>query len=96
MTKVFIAQDGDELVLTAEGHATGRSDVCAGVSAIVYALAGYALNESAKPPMLRLVSGDAYIRCKASANLRAAFEMASIGFKQIAEGGAVMKIEGNI
>lgn len=96
MTKIFIAQDGDELILTAEGHATGRSDVCAGISAIIYALAGYALNEGRKPPTLRLASGEAYIRCKTSANLRAAFEMASIGLKQIAEGGAAVKVEGNI
>ena len=44
MTNITIQGDGWTYRLTAVGHATGRPEVCAAVSAVVYALGGYLKN----------------------------------------------------
>lgn len=41
MTEVRYYHKGDRFRLRCEGHATGNQDVCAAVSSLVYALAGF-------------------------------------------------------
>lgn len=44
MTRVYIERDGDRVLLTADGHATGSEQVCAAVSCLLSGLAGYLQN----------------------------------------------------
>ncbi len=73
----------------AEGHATGSEAVCAAVSALVYALAGYLMNlerhGSAQVHTRRLDSADAEIEAGGGEAVRAAFELTCVGLRQIAE-----------
>lgn len=87
MTNITIQCSGDTYRMAAVGHAAGNSEVCAAVSAIVYALGGYLKNlEAAGPVKLRaltLGSGAAGIEA-AGQESRIAFEMAAVGLMQIA------------
>ena len=44
MTKVRAMRRGDHYAVHARGHATGSPQVCAAISGLLYALAGYARN----------------------------------------------------
>lgn len=71
--------------LTASEHA-GSEVVCAGISAICYALAGYLLNKVPEDDLeYSLAIAEAEIRVKDSDIAREAFTMAEIGLKQIEE-----------
>ena len=97
MTKVYIATNGEELVLAAQGHATGSVEACAGVSAILYALAGFVINEMpGAATALKLEPGKAEICCPDTEKLRTAFEMAAIGLAQIAAGTETVEIYENL
>ena len=89
MTKGRILWDGKTMSLELDGHASGSEAVCAGVSAIVGALAGYLVNhisDMASPPVIRLDSGKARIRVQhPDLRLQTAFDMAEIGLLQTAE-----------
>ena len=89
MTKV-IAELGDRFYsLSVKGHATGSEAVCAAVSSVVYALAGFLENTidetDAKWIDRRLESGDAVLAvfCQGREDIPAAFHMAVIGLLQI-------------
>ena len=65
------------------GHATGSEQMCAAVSGIMMALAGYLVNHNNKGIRhMNLASGNNLIVFKGS---DAAFEMAKIGLLQIAQ-----------
>lgn len=87
MTNITIQCSGGSFKLTAVGHAAGSPEVCAAVSAIVYALGGCLKNlEAAGTVELRaltLESGCAEIEA-AGQESRIAFEMAAVGLMQIA------------
>lgn len=83
MVKVYAEKDGNIFTLTSEGHATGSEEVCAGVSAIVYALAGWVNNYASDNVVIELESGDARIVFSGGSEAEAAFDMAVIGLKQI-------------
>ena len=89
MTQVIARRDGDRCYLSATGHATGSREVCAGVSAIFYALAGYlenaAMDRQLEVSVLRLEPGDAVIEFEADEQARAAWEMAALGLAQMAK-----------
>ncbi len=86
MTSGAMTDDGKTLTLSLLGHATGSPEVCAGISAIAGALAGWVLNHpGAEPATIRLEEGEAYIRVvRPDLRCRVAFEMAEIGLLQIA------------
>lgn len=88
MTNITIQGDGWRYRLTAVGHATGRPEVCAAVSAIVYALGGYLKNlEQAGAAELHgfmLESGAAELEADGWDGVQAAFGMAAVGLLQIA------------
>lgn len=86
MTKVRYGFDGDRAFVEAKGHATGSETVCAGVSAILFALAGYLKNdEGAHILAFRLTPGDALLRARGGKEMRGAFEGAVIGLLQLAK-----------
>ena len=82
MTRVHITYDPDRFTVTAKGHATGSPEVCAAVSGLVYALAGFLQGFGAKS---RLEAGDAEVECLSSYETDLALEMAYVGFQQIAQ-----------
>ena len=86
MTKVYAERDGNRYVLHAAGHATGSPEVCAAISGILYALAGYVRNDADGSTLAydeRLESGEANLHFRGGAGAAGAFEMAVIGLKQI-------------
>jgi len=86
MTKVIYREYGDYRYLAAKGHATGDDEkICAGISAIMYALAGFLTNEHGiHVNAIQLESGDAVIEAGDTERLKAAFDMALIGLMQLA------------
>lgn len=71
------------------GHAgyaeAGKDIVCAGVSAIGYALLGFLRNTDCKGLRVITDSGNLAVSCKGGERVSAAFEMAYIGLLQIAQ-----------
>lgn len=83
MIQVAFARAGEERILTLRGHATGSPAVCAGASAIVYALAGWLKNAGAEGLELRLRPGDARIVCRGGPVTDTAFHIALTGLAQL-------------
>lgn len=86
MTEVYAERDGNRFLISANGHATGSPEVCAAVSGLIYALAGYVRNASDNSTLSydeRLASGNVCIRFRGGEGAVGAFEMAVIGLKQI-------------
>ena len=48
MTRIVLQKQGENMRVSAAGHATGSAAACAGVSAILFALCGY-LHEDGAP-----------------------------------------------
>lgn len=88
LTTVTIRRAPGRCRLTAVGHATGNPAVCAAVSGLVYALAGYLKNLERAGAVtlgqLRLEPGDAVVEASGSAACPP-FGMAAVGLMQIAE-----------
>lgn len=76
--------------LSVKGHAgyaePGSDIVCAGVSAITYALLGFldANEGEARDVVTDVREGSVTISCEGTTRISAAFEMAMIGYEQIA------------
>lgn len=89
MTRGRILWDGKTMGLELEGHASGSEAVCAGVSAIVGALAGYLANHGdgmTVQPVVVLEDGYACLMVRhPDLRQQTAFDMAEIGLLQIAE-----------
>ena len=84
MTSVFLERDGDLYTVHCRRHAETEA-ACSAVSTLCYTLAGYLHNIDAVILDEKLEPGDARICFKdKSAEARAAFDMTSIGFLQLA------------
>ena len=83
MTRVYAEKNGNSYTLECKGHATGSEEVCAGVSAIIYALAGWAENYAESDVKTELEPGDALVMFSGGSECEAAFDMAVIGLRQI-------------
>lgn len=86
MTKVYAEKDGSRYSIFANGHATGSPEVCAAISGILYALAGYVRNAADGSTLAydeRLESGSVRLHFRGGAGAEGAFDMAVIGLKQI-------------
>ena len=85
MTEIYAEKAGDLYTISAKGHAAGSSEVCAAVSAILYALAGYMENagESIDSILTSMDSGCAVISFRGGQAAEAVFDMAVIGLMQI-------------
>ncbi len=80
MVKVVCRSGPRAWSVTAKGHATGSPELCAAVSALMYALAGFVRN-SGVDSRVRLTSGDAVVRSRTVPG--DAYRMAVIGFLQL-------------
>lgn len=87
MVEIVFKEAGDRCYLAMHGHADfnpGCDVVCAGVSAIVYALAGYIANaDGIKVNTAKYTPGEAEFDVEGDA--RQAFETTYIGLAQIAQ-----------
>lgn len=83
-------RDGETHTLSVNGHAgyadKGSDIVCAGVSAIVYALIGWLENNSEDTTFVSVddSNGEAVIACEGDDKVSVAFYMAAIGIENIA------------
>ena len=87
MTQVYAELEGGRCLLALDGHATGSPEMCAAISGIVYALAGYLSNGErdgfAEVYHMELESGRVRIHCRGDDRVTAACEMAIIGLGQL-------------
>ena len=87
MTQGYAELEGGRCLLALDGHATGSPEVCAAISGIVYALAGYLTNAGrdgfAEVYRMELESGKVRIHCHGDDRVTAACEMAVIGLRQL-------------
>lgn len=83
MIQVQVAAVQDGLQLTAKDHATGAPLVCAGASAIVWALAGWLKNHPPAQAVMLLRAGDAFLQCARTEETQVAFELATLGLEQL-------------
>lgn len=90
MTDVYAEIDGNHLLLSAKGHATGSEIACAIVSAVVYGLAGTLRNAVSLGMKVEVVTeqlepGDALLVCHGDGRAAAAFMQAYITLAQVAQ-----------
>ena len=98
MVKVYAESDGNRYLLSVQDHATGSEQVCAAVSALVYAFAGYVRNakENRKAMVynMKLDSGKALIHCHGDRDVGTAFDTVVLGLKQVEAGnGEYIQVE---
>ena len=89
MTQVYAERSGNRCILSAQGHATGSVEVCAAVSGILYALAGYLTNAVRERYIEfyenRMEDADVLLDFNGDDCTAAAFEMAVIGLAQVGQ-----------
>lgn len=85
MTIIVLRHEDDKYLIQATGHATGSEKVCSGVSAILYSIAGWLVNngEHIRYYKSSLQSGNAVIEFAGGVVAKAVYEVASIGLLQI-------------
>lgn len=84
MTRVYCEKDGNRYTVCAGGHAEGSPQVCAAISGLLYALAGYVENEKGIRVLDRRIgSGDFSISFQGGERAEAVYDMAVIGLLQI-------------
>lgn len=88
MTEVWYYQKGDRFRIRFEGHATGSDEVCAAVSSLVYAMAGYLENQAGRNTTVQrmeLAEGQAEILFTTrDKQVKGAWEMMVFGLRQLA------------
>ena len=89
MIRINYERTGNRHRLAAQGHAGyathGNDIVCAGVSALSYSLLGYLYNTDAEISEARTDSGDLLIDATGDQMTAGAFDMAMVGYLQIAK-----------
>ena len=89
MIRVNYLRDGGTHKLSVQGHAGwsqhGNDIVCAGVSAISFALLGYLHNAGSDIAEAQADSGNLLIECSDGERVTTAFDMAMVGYLQIAK-----------
>ena len=92
MTECVARRGPEGLSLEVSGHATGHPEVCAGASALLYALAGWVRNrEDPDAGAVVLEDGHGVVSLRDGPEAWAVFEAVVIGLLQIelAEPGAI-------
>ena len=85
MTNVILTHKGTEYSIEAKEHTDAR--VCAGISAILFTIAGYITNQpSIIVKKVHLGEGDTAISWSGGCFAKAAYEMAQVGFLQLEAG----------
>ena len=89
MTSVYAERSGHRCILSAQGHATGSEQVCAAVSGLLYALAGYLTNAIRERYIEfyknEMEDGSVLLDFNGDEATTAAFTMTVIGLQQIAQ-----------
>ena len=89
MIRVNYLREGDSHKLSVQGHAGwsehGSDIVCAGVSAISYALLGYLHHAGCDIAQAQADSGNLRVVCSGGELVAVAFDMAMVGYLQIAK-----------
>lgn len=89
MTQIYAELEGGRCLLAVDGHATGSAEVCAAISGLVYALAGYAANAESEGRAEifteELESGKVRLHLHGDDRTVGACEAILIGLLQIAE-----------
>lgn len=89
MIRVNYLRDGGNHKLSVQGHAGwsqhGNDIVCAGVSSISFALLGYLHHAGSDIAEAQADSGNLRIECSGGESVAAAFDMAMVGYLQIAK-----------
>lgn len=87
MTQAYMEQSGKSYLMRLEGHATGRTDVCAAVSCIAVTLAGYAVNAQERAGVtiqaLEMGDGKTLLQAQGDEQFKGAFEAAEVGLLQL-------------
>lgn len=84
MTKVYYEAEGGRYLLSVKDHATGSPVVCAAVSGLCYALAGYLANaEDVTVYNRRMEPGDVLLHFRGDQQAQGAFEAVVIGLLQM-------------
>lgn len=84
MTRIYVEPQRPHCLLSAQGHAMGSEAVCAAVSGILYALAGYlACHEKADRRRHVMAPARALLEYDGDEGVEAAYTMAAIGLLQI-------------
>ena len=87
MTRAVFSRRGERWRVEMNGHADydpGHDVVCAGCSAIVYALANYLRGVGAERLEERLEPGEVRLEAVGDGAVAAAFQMAAVGLEEIA------------
>lgn len=89
MIRVNYLREEDTHKLSVQGHAGyathGDDIVCAGVSAISYALLGFLHDAGCSIEKAQTASGEMIIECERDCEIDPGFDMAMIGYLQIAK-----------
>ena len=89
MIRVNYLRKDDTHKLSVQGHSGwsqhGNDIVCAGVSSISFALLGYLHNADSEIAEAQVDSGNLLIECSGEERVAAAFDMAMVGYLQIAK-----------
>ena len=85
MTQVNLTQDGNRYTVTATGHATGSVEMCAAISALLYALEGWLANSSVNVQEKRMDDADVRIVFVGGKSCETVFDMVTIGFLRLQE-----------
>ncbi len=86
MTRIFAESGNGRYRIRAEGHATGSGTVCAAVSGLIYALAGYLQNSCGiRTECERLTDGEAELIFFGGDDAEAVYSLCLIGLLQIEE-----------
>lgn len=85
MTQVYCEKYGIRYKVRAKGHAEGSPEVCAAVSGLLYALAGYLENGDGMMNIItrRMESGNVSLDFEGGIRAEAVYNMALIGLLQI-------------
>lgn len=84
MTSVSLIHTRDVFSVTAIGHATGSTEVCAAVSCLMYTLAGW-IAQNPERGVYDISDACASVALVGSEAAEAIYELSRIGFLQLAE-----------
>lgn len=83
MTTVTLSKEGGVYTVSAQGHATGRPDVCAGISTILQALDTWTQTEDGVTVLERRVnSGDVLLKFRGNGSATS-FRLVAMGLKRL-------------
>ncbi len=85
MTRISFYEKNGHFGVKASGHASGNPSVCAAISGIMYALAGYLQNAECAMQRVKLNAADAEIEFSGGEAEAAVYLMTVIGLMQIAK-----------